>query len=163
MAYKIGKFKYHSAYQGDEGLVNHYQEGASQTFKAGELVKLSSGKIIIATAASTDIILGYALADASGVTDTLVPVQEVRPSDVFIAPLDAASTFAITDVGVAYAASVASATWKVNKAGGAATTTAVFRVLGSPEYDVRGKLLATAGGPVYVRFNPSNLQFGLDA
>jgi len=163
MAYKVGKFKYHSAYRGDEGLVQEYQEGAAQTFKQGDLVKLSSGKIIIATAASTDIILGYALADASGVTDTLISVQEIRPSDYFVVPLDSAGTFAVTDVGVAYAASTSANTWFCNKTGGAATTTAVFRVVGSVEYDIRGKLRSTAGGPVLVRFNPSNIQSGLDA
>ena len=86
MAYKIPKFKYHSVAQGDEGLVIPFQEGATQTFKEGDLLKLSSGKVIIATVSSTDLILGFALVDATGVTDSVIPVQVIRPSDVFIMP-----------------------------------------------------------------------------
>lgn len=163
MAYVVGKFKYHSVNQGDEGLVLPYQEGAAQTFKAGEIVKLSSGKIIVATEASADLLLGYALADASGVTDTIVSVQVIRPSDVFIVPYEADDTFVITDVGVStgYGAKRTNNKWMINNDNTTAAQV-VFHPLASIEYDARQLLGATAGGAAYVRFNTSNLQFSVD-
>lgn len=161
MAYIVGKFKYHSCYEGDEGLVLPFQEGAAQSFKAGELVKLSSGKIIVATEASADLMLGYALSDASGVTDTIISVQVIRPTDVFIVPYESDDTFAITDVGTGYGAKRTNNKWLINQDNVTAAQV-VFSVLGSLEYDARQILGATAGGAAYVRFNPSNLQFSVD-
>lgn len=163
MAYLTGKFKYHSTYQGDEGLVLPFQEGASQTFKQGEAVKLSSGKIIVATEASADVILGFALRDATGTTDSFISVQVIRQSDVFIMDYETDDTFAIADVGNAtgFGAKRTSNKWMVNQDNVTAAQV-VFHVLGSLEYDVTGKLVASAGGPAYVRFNPSNIEFTRD-
>ncbi len=160
MAYN-DKFKYHSCYQGDEGLVLNFEEGAGQTFKAGELVKLASGLIVILTKTSTDLVLGFALSDATGVTNALIPVQVARPDDCFIMPLDGDDTFAIANTGVAYETEVANARWEVNIDGTNAVDTACW-VLGSLEYNEAGVLAATAGGPVYMRFNASNLEFSRD-
>ncbi len=161
MAYQINKFKYHSCYQGDEGLVLSFEEGAGETFKEGDLVKLASGLAVIATKSSTDLILGFALKDASGVTNQTLPVQVIRPSDVFIMPLDGDDTFVIANVGNVYETEVANARWEVNIDGTTATEKVCW-VLGSLEYNLAGTLAATAGGPVYVRFNASNLEFSRD-
>ncbi len=165
MAYEIGKFKYHSTYQGDEGLVLPFAEGpATETFVHGDLVKLSSGKIIIAVKSSADVVLGFALDPATGTEDTILRVQVIRPSDVFIVHYDGDDTFAVANVGVFYESEVANAIWEVNQ-DATGTTDALWEVLGSAEV-TRGAtgpvLNATAGGPVYVRFNPSNIEFGKD-
>ena len=128
MAYQIGRFKYHSCYKGDEGLVLPFAEGATQSFKHGDLVKLSSGKIIIGVKSETDIMLGFALDDATGVTDTLLRVQVIRPDDVFLVHYDSTDTFAVADVGVFFAAENANNIWEVDQGTGAQTTEAVFEV-----------------------------------
>ena len=165
MAYGIGKFKYHSTYAGDEGLVLTFAEGpATETFVHGDLVKLSSGKIIVATKSSADVVLGFALDPATGTEDTILRVQVIRPSDVYIVHYDADDTFVVANVGVFYEAELASATWEVDQ-DTTGTTDALWEVLGSAEITqgATGPVLnPTAGGPVYVRFNPSNIEFGKD-
>ncbi len=158
MAYRPEKFKYHSAYGGDEGLVLPFQEGGTQTFKEGDLVKLSSGKIIINTKASTDKILGFALADASGTTDTIISVQVIRPSDVFLMSFDADDTFVITNVGNNFETETANNKWEIDQDATEPENAALW-VLASPEYNVFNELAATAGGAAYVRFNPMHLEF----
>ena len=100
---------------GDPPDVAHYPEAASQTFKAGDLVTLSSGKVAVAVAASTTYasadleggtVLGIALADATGVTDTAVPVA-IANSRLLIPLLvlhgtPASAVTAVTQVGTAY-------------------------------------------------------------
>lgn len=60
--------------------VRSYPEAASQTFKAGELVTLSSGAV--AAAAATGSVLGIALKDASGTAGTSIPVHVITPEDL---------------------------------------------------------------------------------
>jgi len=100
---------------GDPPDVAHYPEAASQTFKAGDLVTLSSGKVAVAVAASTTYasadleagtVLGIALADATGVTGTAVPVA-IANSRLLIPLLvlhgtPASAVTAVTQVGTAY-------------------------------------------------------------
>ena len=162
MPYSIGKFKYHSCYQGDEGLVLQFPEGAGQTFKAGDMLKFSSGEVVISTASSVDVHLGFALKDATGTQGTYLPVQVIRPGDVFIVSMQSDDTYVVANNGDNFGTATASNKWTVNQDEGGATTEAVFRVLGSAEYDARGILRATAGGPVYVSFNPSNIVMGVD-
>lgn len=160
MAYVVGKFKYHSVYQGDEGLVLNFPDTAGQAYKAGDLVKLTSGKLVISTAASADRHLGFALTDSTGVVDTLVPVQVIRPADVFIVKYQPGDTFVITDINnVGYVAATANNTWYIDNDSTTAANV-VFIVLGSLEYDARGILGATDGGAAYVHFNPDNIVFG---
>lgn len=87
-----------------------YPEAASQTFKRGELVYLSSGKVTVAVADDTDVasgtkVLGIALRDASGTTDTAIPVALANPLFRWVLPVSndgATQTTAVTQVGVAY-------------------------------------------------------------
>jgi len=150
MAIKVTSFKYVPAYQGDEGLVLHFQEKASATFITDDLVFLASGVIDICGTDPTKI-LGVAKKDKTGVTNTLIPVQVIRPGDVFMANFVAAKTFAVTDVGVSYEiVKTAAGNWQIDS-----TTSANnlrVTVMGSAEYDSTGILRATAGGPVYCSF-----------
>ena len=68
------------------GVVQHYAEAASSDFKKGELVILSSGSVTQLTTApaalavsavlntANVLVIGMALADASGTTGTSIPV-----------------------------------------------------------------------------------------
>lgn len=89
--------------------IKTYPEAASQTFKKGDPVILSSGKVAIAGNSANLInaatILGFAMEDASGTTDD--PVKVLIPSDdtEFVGTLSngtAGSTWAVTYAGVAY-------------------------------------------------------------
>ncbi len=164
MAYRLDKFKYHSLYQGDEGLVLPFLEADSQSFKAGDMVKFASGEIVIAVKSSTDVILGFALEDATNVTsgNKYIKVQVIRPSDIFLVAMDADDTFVVADTGINFGTETALNKWEVDQDATGATTEAVFRVLGSAEFNSLGELSATAGGPVYVSFNPSNIVMGVD-
>lgn len=86
-------------------------EAASQTFKANDILLKSSGKVAIAVAsgalADTVDIAGFALADATGVTDTLIPVAvPVNNFSLFSLPVyhatPASAKTAITQVGAVY-------------------------------------------------------------
>lgn len=87
-----------------KGVFIAYTEAASATFKRGELVAFSSGKI--AALSGTDptmaSIVGIAMHDASGVTDDPVTVFVPDVDAIFSANLDPGSVTAVTDIGVRY-------------------------------------------------------------
>ena len=92
--------------------MGEYPEAASQTFKMGDLVELVSGKVtqIVAagnTAGSSDKVLGMAMRDASGTTDTAIPVVVANDATLFLLPVwhttPGSAVTAVTDVGTAYA------------------------------------------------------------
>ncbi len=88
-----------------------YPEGSSAGFKEGDIVKLSSGKVVIAVAAGSTLaasaVLGMALADASG-TSTGTPTVPVYVFDdqtiwrTFVVSGSSSASTALTDVGLAY-------------------------------------------------------------
>ena len=73
-------------------------EAATQSFKTGDLVIISSGKVAVAT--DDENVFGVAMNDASGTTDTDVSVYVIYPGDKFIAESGAAT--AVANQGVAY-------------------------------------------------------------
>lgn len=110
-------------------LIIHFPEAASQTFVKGDFVTLSSGKVARLLAAGNHttagdrgtgtMILGIALADATGVTDTDVPVVVADCRTDFklqLCTTDAAQAFAQSQVGTPYALRTISTTgyWGVN-------------------------------------------------
>lgn len=64
--------------------IRTYPEAASQTFKKGALVQFSSGKVAVADADETTIV-GVALHDASGTTDSDVQVALANEHNIFVA------------------------------------------------------------------------------
>lgn len=83
-----------------------FPEAASQTFKKGDLVYLVSGKVTAYPASpTTQKLLGQAQADASGVTDTNIPVVIADDNVDFLLPVyhatPASAITAVTDVGLA--------------------------------------------------------------
>jgi hypothetical protein len=150
-------FSYVPDKQGDEGLVLHFKEGAAQTFKKGEPLQLSSGKVVIAAASpmGANALLGFAEKDASGVTDTVVPVRICRPGDVFNAHYESDDTFADADInttGFDIKRKASGTVWCIDQD---TVTNPKFLVLGTAELDARGLFLPTAGGPVYVKVKQS--------
>jgi len=90
--------------------VEYSPEAASQSFKEGQLVYLSSGKVT-ACASDQPLIAGMALQDASGTEDTKIAVAIARPGvwfemNVYHATPASAVT-AVTDVGKKYGLYVA--------------------------------------------------------
>ena len=75
--------------------VLHEIEGATQSFVAGNLVKFSSGKIII-MADNDNVIAGQATADATGTTDDPCDVTALKPGDVIVMGLDSGLPSALT-------------------------------------------------------------------
>ena len=69
-------------------------EGASQSYKAGDLLKFSSGKIVIATAGAINAI---ALEDATGTTDTDTEVELIDYDTVYVTPFKASATALATN------------------------------------------------------------------
>lgn len=86
----------------------YYPEAASQSFKKGEFVNLVSGKVTVlsATPALQGKILGLAMADASGTTNTAIPVAVAEEGVLF--ELNGTSTTAITQVGGVFGITVTS-------------------------------------------------------
>lgn len=117
-------------------------EAATQTFKQGDLVIISSGKVAVMT--DDDDIFGIALRDATGTTDTQLPIYVPGVDEKFIA--EASTTTAQTNVGVAYALVVTSGSMAVNPG---STTTAAFYI---DQLDKRDGATTGAGGRVIGRF-----------
>jgi hypothetical protein len=84
---------------GSPAYVRSYPEAAAQTFKRGEFVTLTAGKVTLC-GANPALIQGVAAQDATGVTDTPIKVYEANSDSVFVASL--IGTGVITDVGVRY-------------------------------------------------------------
>lgn len=86
-----------------------YPEAASQSFKAGQFVYLASGKVTVCADDATTI-LGMAMQDATGVTDSDILVALAVPENTFEANVyhgtPASAVTAITQVGVNYALQV---------------------------------------------------------
>jgi hypothetical protein len=69
-----------------------YPEAASQTFKRGDLVYLVSGKVTVGANVGTldstgNVILGFAAADATGVTNTAIPVDIIDSQTRWVLPV----------------------------------------------------------------------------
>ena len=64
--------------------VVHYQESASESFEQGQFVKLDTSGQLTACAADDQVILGMALADASGTQGNTVPVVLAQDGTGFI-------------------------------------------------------------------------------
>lgn len=91
--------------------ISWYPEGSSAGFKEGDLVKLSSGKVVIAVAAGStlaaSVVLGMALADASGTSTgtPTIPVAVFDGDTIMKMPVvsgSSSASTALTDVGLAY-------------------------------------------------------------
>jgi predicted RecA/RadA family phage recombinase len=116
----------------------HFPEAASQSYKAGELVYLSGGKVTVC-GNNPQTIMGMACADASGTTDEDAEVIVATPDQIFEASvyhLTAASAItAVSQVGENYGIEVVS-----NKVYVAIdeTSTIACRVIGLSKKDVVG-------------------------
>jgi hypothetical protein len=65
-------------------------EGAgTQTFKAGDLVKFSSGTVIVATAGAVD---GIARRDATGTTNSVTEIELINLDSVYVCKYKASAT-----------------------------------------------------------------------
>lgn len=117
-------------------------EGSGASFKTGDLVILTSGKVQVAT--DDDDVFGVALKDSSGTVDTDTPVYVIHASDKFLA--EASATTAITNQGVAYALVMTTGSMAVNPG---STTTAAFYI---DKLDPRDGATTGAGGRVIGRF-----------
>lgn len=89
----------------DPAGVLHAPEGASQTFKQGQLVKFSSGKLVAADADDAGLMI--AAQDATGTTDTMLAYYKLTSSteiEISVATTGAAA------VGTAYGFTLVSST-----------------------------------------------------
>jgi hypothetical protein len=88
-----------------DATIFNFPEAASQTFKKGQAIYLSSGKV---AACATDAVLiaGFACQDASGITDTEIAVAIAQPGTLFEMNIyhstPASAITAVTDVGTRY-------------------------------------------------------------
>lgn len=170
--------KYIPAFYGDEGLVLPFEEGATQSFKAGDLVILSSGAIVTAgTNLAAQVAVGMALKPATGVTGAIIPVRVIRKSDVWAGRYQSDDTFAVADVvpttgfDLVTEGAVAAGEWVINQDD---ATPGSARIMTSMEWSGGGtslnaedktlvgntNLAATAGGPVVFRFAQAATVFG---
>lgn len=92
-------------YNCDKATIVHVPEGATQTFKAGDLVYMTSGTVKIATSDQT--VFGAAVCDASGTTSTSIPVYVADPSTVWTAQVD--TTSAASQIGAKYGLNIGTA------------------------------------------------------
>ncbi|MDR7534551.1 MAG: hypothetical protein QN162_14615 [Armatimonadota bacterium] len=87
-----------------DGEFRTYPEASGATFKRGELVQLSSGRVadLLGTDPAANSILGIATHDASGTADSDVVVFVPSPDSLFVANLGGTSVTAATDRGAEY-------------------------------------------------------------
>lgn len=95
----------------NQGNVREFPEAASQSFKAGDPVDLVSGKLTLAVAAGNnfgagDDIVGVALEDASGTTNTRIKVYVFNANTILRLPVyhstAASAITAYTQIGTSY-------------------------------------------------------------
>jgi len=91
-------------------------EGASQTFRKGDLLELTSGKATVADADDAAI-LGVALTPATGTTDEPILVALANENNVFSMnayhATPASAVTAVTDISVKYAVVAVSSNWHI--------------------------------------------------
>lgn len=96
---------------GNSPMIRYYPEAASQSFKAGQFVYLSSGKVTVCSDDASSI-LGLAVSDATGVTDSECAVYIANTDTIFEGNVyhstPASAVTAITQVGEQYALKVLS-------------------------------------------------------
>lgn len=86
--------RFYAVKGGTDNSIQMYPEAAGQTFKAGDLVTLSSGSVAAlatsdgAITSSSNKVLGVALRDASGVTGTTIPVKVVDEDTCVLLPVN---------------------------------------------------------------------------
>lgn len=96
----------------DQANISEFPEAASQSFKAGDPVNLSSGKLQLAKAAGNDLaagddLLGFAEMDATGTTDSKIRVYVIKPGmkmrlPVYYTGNTALAVTAVASNGVSY-------------------------------------------------------------
>ena len=116
------------------------EEGSTQSYKAGDLVKWSSGQLVIATAGAID---GIARRDASGTQHTVCEVELINLDSVYSVRNNSDAT-SIALVGDITDFTFTAGAHTVDE--DSATTDAVIVAL-DPR-DVEG----TAGGRLYIKF-----------
>jgi len=95
-------------------------EAASQSFKAGALLQLSSGKFAIAvgTEGTPSLIAAQAMADATGTTNADIFVAPISPLDIFVMNVyhgtAASAITALSQLGTAYGIKLVSGKWHVD-------------------------------------------------
>lgn len=70
-------------------IVSCLEGSGSQSFEEGDLVKFSSGTVVIATAGAID---GIALKDASGTASTVIPVELIDYNKLYVATYKSSAT-----------------------------------------------------------------------
>jgi hypothetical protein len=91
MAAVTPKFKFGLRLAEGPDNIQNFSEGSTQAFNRGDLVKLSSGKVVQFTTPSDSTktttistgIWGVAARDASGTANTLIPVHVIIPAQVW--------------------------------------------------------------------------------
>lgn len=95
----------------NEANIIECYEAATQSFKAGDPLDLSSGKCALAVAAgntfgANDDLMGIALQDATGTTDSKIQVYKIHPGFRIILPVyhgtAASAVTAIADIGSSF-------------------------------------------------------------
>ena len=127
-----------------------FKEGATQTFKRGDILKLSSNTVVLATGTgiSADM-LGVAGKDATGTTNTAIPVYVFSPEQVWMAYPNTAKKPTSFSLGVDYKIKQASAgAGEVSTAAGADAV--VYR------HTAKGNAGTTAGDPMLIKIDISN-------
>jgi hypothetical protein len=131
---------------GGPPAILHFPEAATQSFKLGEFVYLTGGKVA-AYVADGSSILGIALQDASGTTDTSIPVALATADTIFVGNVDASLTTAQSNVGQAYDLNLTSNKWHVDTSSIAAARALVVGLDSRDTVgDIAGRVLFTILG-----------------
>jgi hypothetical protein len=135
-------------YRGKPNLQD-FKEGATQTFNRGDIVKLSSNLVVIATGTGLgNVILGVAAADASGTTSAKIPVYVVTPEQEWRAFPKSTKKPTSFSLGVDYKIKQASAgAAEVSTSTNAAADVVVVA------HALKNNDGTTAGDPMLVRFD----------
>ncbi len=123
------------------------KEGASQTFKAGDLVKFAAGYVVIGTAA---VFHGIACADASGTTAASIDVELLSAETLY--RMTSTDTLAQTHEGTKFNITFTVGAHTIACAD-SATDGHVVQLIDA---------IGSSGGDVWVRFLPSVIFTGTD-
>ena len=123
--------------EGDPSVVYVKEHATHGSFEAGDPVKIATtGKLQIAS--SSDAVFGIAQAKYTGTENTLVPVIVLTPQQVWSIETDAATTPAITHLGIAYDLTISAGATVLNLAGGEQTEAYVVMELDTRDTPAAG-------------------------
>jgi len=137
-----------SLVSGPDNILEFKEYSTTQTFVRGDIVGLTSNTVsdVLESPITANSAMGVAMADATGVANTLIPVSVIAGNQVWRAFAPAATAPTSLILGIDYEVDQAAAAGAILSTGTTTTCVVIYK------HEAEGKDGATAGDPLLVKF-----------